>query len=121
MNNSFETAETIIQDYKEGSHQQIAVLIFSSSLPTGRLIAPSEEPAPDITSMLSSLPGRLLLLLLLFTKCCLLGVVPTTFSDWKSIEEEERARVKGDKPREKIVSIEEMMQIIKDGREKNRT
>jgi hypothetical protein len=45
---------------------------------------------------------------------------PCTFSDWKFIDEHERSKVEGqEKPREKVVSVTEMLDIIRAGR--NRT
>ena len=43
----------------------------------------------------------------------LIGVTPTSFSDWEKIDKVEiqRGRAKG-KPREKVVSLKEMMEII---------
>lgn len=43
----------------------------------------------------------------------LIGVTPTSFSDWEKIDKVEiqRGKAKG-KPREKVVSLKEMMEII---------
>lgn len=43
---------------------------------------------------------------------------PCTFSDWKLVDEHERSKVKGqDKPREKVVSVKDMLDIIRAGRQ----
>lgn len=44
------------------------------------------------------------------------GLFPTSFLDWKLIDKIEKSMVQGDgaKPREKILSFEEMIRIIKE-------
>ena len=44
------------------------------------------------------------------------GVFPTFFSDWMAIDRVERSKVDGQKPREKIVSIADMLRVIKASR-----
>lgn len=80
---AFETAEAIIEDYKQGN----------------RLKAPSEHS--DILETLSRIPG----------------LEPTSFSDWEVIDAVEReAGRRAGKPREKVVTLEHMMDIIRQHR-----
>ena len=44
------------------------------------------------------------------------GVNPVTFLEWEALDQEERVRGKNqDKPREKIVDVKEMLDIVKKG------
>lgn len=58
----------------------------------------------------ASKPGRKVVLPLLAAK----GVVPVTFFEWELLDREERQRgMLLQKPREKIVDIQEMLEIVK--------
>ena len=59
MNNAFETAENIIQDYKEGEGQgsKLSEHVRDYLSNIGSLAAP-EDPSSDVVSFLSSLKGK---------------------------------------------------------------
>ena len=45
------------------------------------------------------------------------GVFPTSFQDWEKIDhEEQRVGQERGKPREKVLSVERMMEIVQEGR-----
>ena len=45
------------------------------------------------------------------------GVSPTSFKDWEKIDrEEQRVGQERGKPREKVLSVERMMEIVQEGR-----
>ena len=48
------------------------------------------------------------------TKLSFLGIQPVSFADWEKIDQEEQRRgIEKGKPREKIVSIQEMLHVVR--------
>lgn len=84
MSSAYETAENIIQDHNEGKLKNLNL----------------EKGSLDIKNILSPASDTVALI--------------TSFSDWKLIDKMEQLMAKNQKkPREKIVSFEEMLKIIK--------
>lgn len=70
--------------------------------------------APDILDILSKTGAKNVIDMSYSIILNFPGTFPTRFSDWELIDDVEKSNVKGSlKPREKIVSFEEMLTIIK--------